>query len=199
MEGDGSTWLGRDHPGGKDQDVHGPKLWGFLTELARKGAIKCVLGGPPCRTVSRMSFKRPGPRPLRDCGEGRFGPPHLSAGEQRLADHDTALVLKQLAIFYMAEEARLRHGLGEEPTGFLLESPEDPGKNKLGSMMPSFWSWEELQDLASEEGMNVSVLISVPWDIVERSLQVSSQTCPTCWSYKNLEALLDKMNPWPTT
>ena len=140
---------------GKDQDVHGPKLWGFLTELARKGAIKCVVGGPPCRTVSRMRFKRPGPRPLRDRGEGRFGLPHLSAGEQRLADHDTALVLKQLGIFYMAEEARLRHGLGEEPTGFLLESPEDPGKNKLRSMMPSFWSWEELQDLASEEGMNV--------------------------------------------
>ena len=102
-----------------------------------------------------MRFKRPGPRPLRDRGEGRFGLPHPSAGEQRLADHDTALVLKQLGIFYMAEEARLRHGLGEEPTGFLLESPEDPGKNKLGSMMPSFWSWEELQDLASEAGMNV--------------------------------------------
>ena len=29
---------------GKDQDVHGPRLWGFLTELARKGAIKCVGG-----------------------------------------------------------------------------------------------------------------------------------------------------------
>ena len=132
MEAHGWGVITLDITKGKDQDVHGPKLWGFLTELARKGAIKCVVGGPPCRTVSRMRFKRPGPRPLRDRGEGRFGLPHLSAGEQRLADHDTALVLKQLGIFCMAEEARLRHGLGEEPTGFLLESPEDPGKNKLG-------------------------------------------------------------------
>lgn len=55
----------------------------------------------------------------------------------------------------MAEEARLRHGLGAESTGFLLESPEDPGKNKPGSVMPSFWNWEELQILTSEEGMNM--------------------------------------------
>ena len=140
---------------GKDQDVHNPCLWGFLANLARKGAIKSVIGGPPCRTVSRMRFKRPGPRPLRDRGAGRFGLPNLSAGEQRLADHDTALILKQVGIYYMPEEARVKYDLGRVRTGFLLESPEDPGKNKLGSVMPLFWCWEEILALEEEEGMTM--------------------------------------------
>ena len=155
LEQDGWEVITLDITKGKDQDVHNPGLWDFLANLARKGAIKSAIGGPPCRTVSRMRFKRPGPRPLRDRGAGRFGLPNLSAGEQRLADHDTALILKQVGIYYMAEEARVKYDLGRVKTGFLLESPEDPGKNELGSVMPSFWSWEEILALEEEEGMNM--------------------------------------------
>ena len=61
LEQDGWDVISLDITKGKDQDVHNPRLWGFLADLARKGAIKCVIGDPPCRTVSRMRFKRPGP------------------------------------------------------------------------------------------------------------------------------------------
>ena len=59
LEQDGWDVISLDITKGKDQNVHNPRLWGFLADLARKGAIKCVVGGPPW-------FKRPGPRPLRD-------------------------------------------------------------------------------------------------------------------------------------
>ena len=117
---------------GKDQDVHNPRLRGFLAGLARKWAIKCVIDGPPCRTVSRMRFKRPGPRPLRDRGEGRFGLPNLSAGEQRLTDHDTALILKQAGIYYLAGEARIKYDFGRVNTGFSFRISRGPGEEQTG-------------------------------------------------------------------
>ena len=135
---------------GKDQDIHNPVLWAFLVSLAKQGSLAVILGGPPCRSVSRLRFRRPGPRPLRDRHEHRFGLPHLSAGEQRLADHDAALVLKQVGLYHMA---RRDLEVARDPTGFPLESPADPVSMAAESQVPSFWTWPELRGLEMEENM----------------------------------------------
>eukprot|EP00435_Cladocopium_sp_Y103_P020544 s2619_g5.t1 len=62
----------------RNQDLHIPGAWSFLWKLASEGKIYAVIGGPPCRTVSRLRQKRPGPRPLRGRVRQRFGLPYLT-------------------------------------------------------------------------------------------------------------------------
>lgn len=102
---------------GKAEDVHHPVLWGFLMRLARQGSLVAIIGGPPRRTISRLRFRCPGPRPLCDRDHGRFGLEGLSWDEQRLADHDTALVVKQVGLFIAADETRIGNGLSRRPLG----------------------------------------------------------------------------------
>ena len=98
-----------------------------------------------------MRFRQPGPRPLRDRGAHRFGLPNLSIAEQRLADHDAALVLKQVGLHYATEGAKVDLG-GRK----LLESGDD-------GRMPSFWSWpEELGLLEEESAMGMVTLHQAP-------------------------------------
>ena len=140
----------------KSQDLHNPVLWAFLMRLARQGTLAAIIGGPPCRTVSRLRFRRPGPRPLRDRGAHRFGLPNLSVAEQRLADHDAALVIKQVGLYLATEEAKVEVGGPKGTTGFLLESPADPAKMVGdGGRMLSFWSWPEVLGLLEEESMGM--------------------------------------------
>lgn len=47
------------------QDLLLDSLTSFLAELCEKGTVDAVLGRPPCRTVSKLRFRRPGPPPLR--------------------------------------------------------------------------------------------------------------------------------------
>ena len=143
----------------KSQDLHNPVLWAFLMRLARQGTLAAIIGGPPCRTVSRLRFRRPGPRPLRDRGAHRFGLPNLSVSEQRLADHDAALVIKQVGLYLATEEAKVELGGPKGTTGFLLESPADPAKMVGdGGRTPSFWSWPEVLGLLEEESMGMVTL-----------------------------------------
>ena len=46
---------------GANHNLHGRQLYAYVTHLARSGQIKFVIGGPPCRTFSRLRHKRPGP------------------------------------------------------------------------------------------------------------------------------------------
>lgn len=70
----------------------GSRIW----DLAGSGRVIGVIGGPPCRTVSRMLETRPGPPRLRSRSDDeRFGFSHLTESQQQKTDSDTALFLKQ--------------------------------------------------------------------------------------------------------
>ena len=80
------------------QNVHDPATWKYIWDLAGSGRVIGVIGGPPCRTVSRTLEKRPGPPRLRSRSDDeRFGFSHLTESpNNKRTDSDTALFLKQL-------------------------------------------------------------------------------------------------------
>ena len=75
---------------------------------------------PPCRTLSRLRHRRPGPRPLRGRQHLRWKLPDLTDLEETLANGDTALILKMLGLYDIMVE------FSTTPTAFLLEHPTDP-------------------------------------------------------------------------
>ena len=134
------------------QNVHDRDTWAYVWSLASSGRVIAVIGGPPCRTVSRMLEQQPGPPRLRSRDDReRFGYDHLSVAQQQKADGDTALFLKQLGLYMHAEESWNEnlwpHMMGvKNKVGFLLESPQDPNSylpRGEGSQSASFWAWEE--------------------------------------------------------
>ena len=40
-------------------------VFAYLLEIADGGTLRALLGGPPCRTMSRLRYRQPGPPPLR--------------------------------------------------------------------------------------------------------------------------------------
>ena len=74
-------------------------VWAHVWGLASQGRAAAILGGPPCRTVSRVrNSSPPGPRRLRGRGADRWHLPHLQDYELNLVNSDTALCLKQMAL-----------------------------------------------------------------------------------------------------
>ena len=147
----GYTWLFLDPLLGSRYDLHSPQAWGYLCWLAKQGRIKAVLGGPPCRTVSRLRNRGPpGPRKVRARGDLRWGLDDLTPKEAQLVANDTTLVLKQIALWKLAKQ-------GQPPgrlTGFLLESPRDPAsysESEEDRENPSYFEWPQLQQLLEED------------------------------------------------
>ena len=173
---------------GKDQDIHNPVLWAFLVSLAKHGSLAVILAGPPCRSVSRLRFRGPGPRPLRDRHEHRFGLSHLSAGEQRLAGHDAALVLKRVGLYHVADEACRDWEVARDPTGFLLGSPADPVSMAADSQVPSFWTWSELRGLEMEENMAMVTFDQGAMGHKKRKPTTITTNLPNMTDLRNLHA-----------
>ena len=134
------------------QNLHDASVWSYVWEITSSGRVVGIIGGPPCRTVSRMLEKQPGPRRLRSRdGPERFGFKDLSVAQQQKTDSDTALFLKQMGLYLQARESWNEHlwphmkEVGNR-VGFLLESPQDP-KSYLaegqGDESASFWAWPE--------------------------------------------------------
>ena len=136
-----------------NQNLHDEGIWCYVFHLAKLGKIKILVGGPPCRTTSRLRHQRPGPVPLRGRGHLRWRLPDLSAPNRNLVDGDTALILKMLGIYDAAVE------YSEGDVGFLMEYPEDP-KMYLDANQhpvdeyPSMWEWPEIQAFAQLHKMS---------------------------------------------
>ena len=74
----------------------------------------------------------------------------MTAQEAQLTNNDSALVLKQVALWKMSEQSLKKKGM----TGFLLESPQDPATyldTAEGQESPSFFEWPQLQRLLEED------------------------------------------------
>ena len=67
-------------------------------------------------------------------------------------DGDSALLLKQLALYELAKEHR-EDGLPD--VGFLMESPRDPAEYTDDPEPPTFWDWPEVQGVLGEPSMNL--------------------------------------------
>ena len=82
-------------------------IFSYLLDLADGGTVCALLGGPPCRTMSRLRFKQPGPPPLREReGPYRFGLPQLDRYLRKQVEDDTILFLRQLYLHHRAALAR---------------------------------------------------------------------------------------------
>ena len=148
-------WIFVDTCHGSQFDLHRPAVWSYLWWLAERGMIRIIIGGPPCRSVSRLRDGPPGPRRVRGRGIDRYGLESLTEVEQELVDGDTSLMVKQVALWTKAEEVRSGRGL---ETGFLLETPQDPATylpDQEGLQHPSFLEFPELCTLLEEDGMEL--------------------------------------------
>ena len=102
----GLEWIFIDTCLGSQFDLHRPVVWNYIWSLAQRGLVRLVIGGPPCRTVSRLRDGPPGPRKVRGRGDERYGLETLDQLEAELVDGDTCLLLKQLALWKKAEQVR---------------------------------------------------------------------------------------------
>eukprot|EP00913_Durusdinium_trenchii_P001700 g1572.t1 len=123
------------------QDLLSDQLTSFLADMCERGAVDVVLGGPPCRTVSKLRFRQPGPPPLRArSGPERFALENLSDALRELAWNDAVLWMRQLWLYTLASSSRTR------PVLFLKENPRDPEEYKGVDdpvVYPSFFAWPE--------------------------------------------------------
>ena len=152
MELRGYCIINVDISNGSQYDLRNPGVWSYLCSLARRGRLVGILGGPPCRTVSRLRHRRPGPRPVRGRGEYRWALPHLQSWEQDLAFSDAALLFKQCGLWILASVGKQK---SLEPF-FIMENPQDPldymPKETQEENYPSYWDFEEIQELAIQMG-----------------------------------------------
>ncbi|CAK0804568.1 unnamed protein product, partial [Prorocentrum cordatum] len=115
-------------------DLANPATFSALVELCEGGWVDIVLGGPPCSTWSRARYSRrqPGTPPVRSrlCP---WGLPGLSAWEAERVAESSTLTLNLLA---------LCEACGQSGGAFLIEHPEDPGREPY----PSIWNTKEVLD-----------------------------------------------------
>ena len=139
----------------KGGDLHSETIWSFLWDLASADKLVGIIGGPPCRTVSRLRMRQPGPPPLRDRrNASRWGLETLSPADQRKTDYDSMLMLKQLALWRRSEEVRT----SRVPTMFVMESPEDPMnylQEEEAEDIPSFWMFPEVEDMLQKDDFKI--------------------------------------------
>lgn len=84
---------------GSQLDLYIGQLRGHTFGLWHQGLVRLIIGGPPCRTVSRLRNKGPpGPRRVRGRGPERYGLENLGPEEMELVDGDSALFLEQVAL-----------------------------------------------------------------------------------------------------
>eukprot|EP00913_Durusdinium_trenchii_P004009 g3713.t1 len=139
-------------------------VFAYLLEIADGGTLRALLGGPPCRTMSRLRYRQPGPPPLREReGPGRFGLPNLDPVLKQQVEDDTLLWLRQVYLHHRASKAA-----SPEKVATALEQPDDPeaylgeSKREIGRSghqtteeengetdrhprYPTYWSWPEWQ------------------------------------------------------
>ena len=153
----GYEFLAVDVNMGSQFSLHNPHTWAFLWKLAQMGRIRAIIGGPPCRTTSRLRHRAPpGPRPIRGRDDERFVRANASEAERELAHSDTALFLKQLGLWIKAEEMNPF----PENVGMGLENPEDPANylpehEVRANGYPSFWNFEEVKNLIGAHGLRL--------------------------------------------
>ena len=121
---------------GDKWDMLSSDLFAELLSMACDGQFIAVLGGPNCRTRSKLRHReRSGlPGPSRQWGGGEWGRPDLSPGELEKCRGDDIMLMRMILLYIVSEEVR-RATERQSPTTFLLEHPAEP------KGMPDVVSW----------------------------------------------------------
>ena len=148
------------------QDMLAQEIYGYLLRLAGSGKVRCIVGGPPCRSVSALRHAPgPGPKPIRS-EEWPWGLPTNSQANQQLVEDDSVLWLRMLLLYAVAVEAQeeecrtagveVRTRMqtkedGKEPlVDFVMEQPEDPSHYREEGDWMSMWRTEEWRRFMDE-------------------------------------------------
>ena len=114
------------------------QMYGFLLELARSGHVKMVMGGPPDKTFEAPKQWR-GNDPQDRLGRSELGPRDLRAVEK-----ENVLILRQLVLYMVAEEARRLHN-NSQAVGLVLEHKAPNNGENTEASRPEIWNWPEVQ------------------------------------------------------
>ncbi|CAE6970333.1 unnamed protein product [Symbiodinium natans] len=114
------------------------QMYGFLLELARSGHVKMVMGGPPDKTFEAPKQWR-GNDPQDRLGRSELGPRDLRAVEK-----ENVLILRQLVLYMVAEEARRLHH-NSQAVGLVLEHKAPNNGENTEASKPEIWNWPEVQ------------------------------------------------------
>ena len=147
-----------------EEDLHDPSVFGFLLLLAARGAVRALIGGPPCRTFSALRHRDQGPGPVRGVDVESWGLHSLTQAQQASTDRDSLLFLKMFLLGSVARRAvKLHRRKPDAPYlpelfCFLLEQPEDPAvvlessRDEKGRPYSSLWRWPPWLEWSREEG-----------------------------------------------
>ena len=120
------------------QDLLRDEVTSYLAEVCEQGNVDSLIGGPPCRTVSKLRFRSPALRSRE--GPQRFALDDLTVAQKELAWGDAVLWMRQLWLYTLAQGSR------QKKVSFLKEHPRDPQEYKDtqdGIDYPSFFAWPE--------------------------------------------------------
>ena len=127
-------------------DLLNDDVAGWMEHLVTSRSVSLWLSSPPCRTVSVCRNDEDGGPPVirGDGARDRFGLPNLTAHQQRQAEQDSVLWLRNL--YWMSLAYETSGGTMEA----LIEQPRDPNEwkePKLGYQYPSFLRWPETKTI----------------------------------------------------
>ena len=141
---DDMDWIFLDLQLGDGFNMHNVNVWSYVCSLARSGRVKAIVGGPPCRTTSRLRCKGPpAPRRVRGRGSDRWGLEGLTAREREQVRGDSALVVQQVGLWH------LRMNIVKEHFFWNL-------RTEAGQEHPSFFEWPLLKRMVEEYGMSMA-------------------------------------------
>ena len=142
-------------------NVENEQLWRLLSWACANGKVSAILGGPPCRTLSRLRHRTPGPPPVRT-RKYPYGWDTQSAKDRAEVIKDTRLFIRMIWLHTLAVAGRIAHPFpgreGDPSVAFVLEQPADPqsylNKNDPAyAEVASFWATKLWQVYAQEAGL----------------------------------------------
>ena len=122
-------------------------LWSLLSWACACGKVSAIIGGPPCKTFSRLRHRKPGPVPVRT-RQHLFGWEGQPEQDYETVVKDTRLFIRMLWLQSTAVAGRVvnppNDRQGDPSVAFVLEQPADPqGYVKPGdpdyNQIASFW------------------------------------------------------------
>ena len=158
LDAGGNVLLEIDILTSSQMNVDSQPLWDVIAWGCIHGKVSSVIGGPPCRTFSRLRYRAPGPVPVRS-REHPFGwSDQPDSGRQEMIK-DTRLFCRMIWTHALAVAGRVavsnKQGIVSSEVAFLLEQPADPQdymdpNDPVYDEVPSFWA-TSLWELYSQE------------------------------------------------
>ena len=104
-----------------ERNILEDRMFALLLHLARSGLVGPIWAAPPCKEVSRLKLRQPGPKALRAPSQ-MDGVPGLTAAERRRVDESAAI--------HACSRHVLRAAFDSSAQGLCGRAVPLPGKHK---------------------------------------------------------------------